>query len=212
MILDAKDQPKDVVPEVQGGDSKDKGSQDSAQPKTYTEDEVEGKFSQQRSVLDKKIDKLEKALSNASDRVKDAEGRLSQWGKDREEAEVAAAGDDKDALSRVRARQEQRETKAELAAVKKELDAEREKAKEASAQAQEIDRTTRAAEIAVRHNVDFNPLVKFTDGSVEAMEELAKNLPKKGEVIPPLKSDSGKTTGGEKTAEQRLKERYPTMN
>jgi len=191
--MDAKDQPKDVVPEVQGGDSEDKSQQDSA-----------------HSVLDKKIDKLEKALSNASDRVKDAEERLSQWQKEREEEELQRAEGDSDAVTRIKARQKERERQAELAKREAELKEREEKVKEVSAQVQEFERTQKAAEIAVKHGVDFNTLVKFTDGSPEAMEELAQRLARKGEV-PPIKPDSGKTVGGEKTDEQKLKERYPTM-
>ena len=73
--MDDKEKPKDVVP-VGGGDSKDTPPSDSTPPKVYTEDEAEAKFSQQRSVLDKKVTGLEKQVE--SYKGKD-ESRISQY-------------------------------------------------------------------------------------------------------------------------------------
>ena len=194
--MDAKDQPKDVVPEVQGEDSKDKGQQDSTQPRVYTEDEVEAKFSQQRSVLDKKVAKLEKELVTATGKAKDATGQLSQWQKEQDERELEAASGNKEALSAAEERHKHRETKSELAQVKQELDGERERGKQRDEETVKSTKERNAREIATRLEVDASQLLKFTDGSSEAMEELAKVLPKKGEATLPIKLDSGKTTGG----------------
>jgi len=195
--MDAKDQLKDVVPAM-GGDSKDIGQQDSKPQKVYTEDEVEAKFSQQRSVLDQKVSKLEKELANFSDRAKDAESQLSQWRKDRDEAELEAARDEPDKLTLIQQRQKVRDKLVEVARRESELNTREEKVKEANAQAEEFRRTQQAAEISVKHGVDFDSLIKFTDGSPEAMEELAKKLPKTGEHVirSPLHPDSGRTIGG----------------
>jgi len=194
--VDAKDQPKDVVPEKQGEDSKDKSQQDSAQPRVYREDEVEAKFSQQRSVLDKKVDKLEKELATATGKASNATSQLSQWQKEQEERELEAASGDKDARSAIEERHKHRETKSELAKVTQELEDEKERGKQRDEDTVKSTKEQNAREIAARLEVDASQLLKFTDGSQEAMEELAKVLPKKGEAKPPIHLDSGKTIGG----------------
>ena len=72
-----------------------------------------------------------------------------------------------------------------------------------------------AREVATRLGVDpkiLGRLAQLTDGSIGEIEKEAKGLPKVAEAKDPLKADSGKTMGGgEKTDEQKLKDRYPTM-
>ena len=70
--------------------------------------------------------------------------------------------------------------------------------KAANAEKAEATKERNAREIASRLSVNANLLAKLaksTDGSTEAIEEIAKELPKKGEDKT-LKADSGKTIGG----------------
>ena len=193
--MDGTKNPKDAS---QVGDTSkgEKGTSEKT-PETFTREQV-GEVSKKAA-----DDALSGAGRTAADfekrevAVKAAEDRVAQERKDRNQAELDAVKGDPEARSAIEERHKHRETKSELAKVKQELDTEKEKSKEASAQAVETDRTVKAAEIAAKHDVDLGALIKFTDGSPEAMEELAKALPKKGEAKPSIRLDSGKMIGGE---------------
>ncbi len=193
--MDGTENQKDAsqIGDTSGGD---KGTSEKT-PETFTREDID-KVSQ-KAVSDalSKAGRTATAFEKREVAVKTSEERVAQERKDRDQAELDAARGDHEALSAIEQRHKYRETKSELAKVKQELEGEREKTKEASAQAGEIDRTVKAAEIAAKHDVDLGTLIKFTDGSPEAMEELAKALPKKGGAKTPIKLDSGRTIGGE---------------
>ena len=117
----------------------------------------------------------------------------AQRDKAKYEASLEDARDDPEKTTAIKAKELLRTATSKLAEVTKERDLLSEKVTAAATQTQKIDRTKIAAEIAAKHSVDVDTLVKFTDGSLEAMEELAQTL--KGESKP-LLSDSGKTIGG----------------
>jgi len=156
-------------------------------------------------------EKATKAAETARKAADAAEVRLNKFIKDQEEVELEAARDDSDALTKIRARQRERGAESKLEKLEQELDEEREKSKEAQEVSAKYTKEQNAREIATRLNVDFESLVKFTDGSAEAMEDLARILPKKGEETT-LKPDSGKTIGGGKTykSEEVLKTLDPS--
>ena len=158
--------------------------------------------------LQREAENAIKALTGANDRTK---ARL----KELEDAELKAAEGDSEQLNAVTERRKRRQVETELDEATLKLnqrDGELSQIKEDSAKAVKGEK---AREIATRLNVDADRLIKlskFTDGSAEAMEELANGLLKKQEVRPIVKSDSGENTGsGGKTDEQKLKERYPSM-
>ncbi len=171
----------------------------SEQTPTFTKEQMEG--------VAKKA--AEDALSAAGRTAKDFEQRegaikterekIAQEQKTRDEAELESARDDVGKLSGIKARQKARDAATELAKTKSELEVEKAKTKEAL----EVDVThtkeQNAREVASRLGVNAETLIKFTDGSVKAMEELAKSLPKKAETKP-LLTDSSKTAGGEQMA------------
>ena len=197
MTTDAKDKPRDVVPPEAGGDSKDRVPKDSS-PKTYTEEEVELKFSSQRSVLDAKVAKLEKSGEVTTKRAEAAEEALTQDRKERREAELEAAREDPTQFSAVQQRQKREAKEAELAKERRELDAEKEKHQETVKSDLDtiriFNRTKLAAEVAVDKGVSADALLKLTkEDSREAMEATAKLL---SEKKPPLRPDSSKTIGG----------------
>ena len=126
-----------------------------------------------------------------------AEARLTQFIKGQEEAELVAAGDDTEKQTTIRERQGRRTAESELVKVRSELDEEKAKTTEVEEKEAEHTKERNAREVATRLQVNAKTLLKFTDGSVGAMEELARDLPKKGEAKT-LTPDSGKTTGGAK--------------
>ena len=191
--MDGTENQKDTsqIGDTSGGE---KGTSEK-EPETFTKEQVEQVSTKAVSDALSKAGRTATTLEKREATVKATEDRMAQERRERDQAELNAA-EEPERRSAIEERHKHRETKSELAKTKLELEAEREKSKEADAQAQEFECTQRAAEIAVKHGVDFNTLVKFTDGSAEAMEELAQHLPKKGEEKPPLKPDSGRTTGG----------------
>ena len=133
---------------------------------------------------------------------------------ERDEASREAVSQDPEALKSVNERIRQEHEATKLANRKAELDEKEAKHKERLEKAEKSEgreaALKNAQSVATKHNVDAESLIKFTDGSVEAMEELAPNLPKVGEKKPPLKTDTGGTIGGgEETEEDRLNKRYP---
>lgn len=144
--------------------------------------------------------------------VKEGEARIAQERKGREEAELEAARDDTDALKGIRARHTLEDKKAELAERERVVKESEEGNKASLEQIKVFNRTKLAAEVAVAKGVSMDSILKHAkDDSREAMEAVADDLPKKDDK-PPLVLDSGKGIGGgERTAEQKLKARYPTM-
>ena len=91
-----------------------------------------------------------------------------------------------------------RKAESDLTQTKSELNEKNEELATANAEKAENAKERNARDAASRLGVDSKLLVKlsrFTDGSTEAIEDIAKELPKK-EGGKSLKVDSGKTTGG----------------
>ena len=201
MTMDADDKSKDAIPE--GQDSEGESQKDSQEPKTYTEDEVEKKFSQQRSVLDKKIATLEKKVSTfqgVETEISKLKGLISQQEKEDDNRAIESFKDDPEALKEYRGRKTVREDRAKLSQEK--ADFERTKVnyeddlKELRAFKSEKD----AHEVAERLSVDVQPILKYLtkvqDASPEDIEEFAGTLTKRTDSKTPLKLDSSKTIGG----------------
>ena len=191
--MDGTKDPKDTLGATPDPSTGEKGT--SEQPKTYTEEEKAKAVSDALSAagrIAKQLDQQREALE--AERKQLTASRV-QWQREKDEAELEAARDDPDALKSLRARQKQSEREAELDRREQELKISGEKHAEALKGVAQYTKERNAHEIAARLNVDFELLMKFTDGSTEAMEELAKALPKKGEATI-LRPDSGRTIGG----------------
>lgn len=200
--MDAKDQPKDAVPK-EGEGSEVKSPQDSKPQKLYAEDEVEAKFSKQRSALDKVIAGKDKTIANLSDRLKDVENLLTQRDKEEEEKELQAADGDDKVMRSIRDKQQLRQLRADITKLTAERDALADKNKEVETEMAKTTQERNARDIATRLNVDVQPLLKFvakaTDISPEDIEDFAAALPKLGEKTPVLEPDSSKSIGGQET-------------
>ena len=165
---------------------------------TFTKEQVEERERKAKSDALADIGRYKKSADNAIKAAQAAEERINRMLKQQEEDELAAHSDEPDRLAVIRERQTRRTAESELAKTKQELEEEKAKTQEAQQAEAKSTQERNAREIATRLGVDAKTLMKFTDGSTEAMEELAKVLPKKGEART-LTPDSGKTTGGGKT-------------
>lgn len=169
------------------------------EPETFTQEQVKELERKAKSDALADINRYKTESTKAIKAAQAAEARIDRMLKDQEESELEDARDDADKLSGIRDRQAKRRAESELAQVKQELSEKDEQIKQYGDKEAESTKELNAREIATRLNVDANrlaKLAKFTDGSTEAIEEIAKELPKKGEPKSPLKPDSGKTTGG----------------
>lgn len=216
MTLDAKDKAKDVVPVV-GEDSAGKSRRDSKPQKTYTEDEVEVKFSQQRSVLDKKIAEQDKQLKSYAGREAEYvafKAEQAAWQKKQDEEEEEAVRDDRPAYD---ALLERRKKKAEDEAKVTELTervakvTKRETELAAVIERDKIlTRTQLAAEVAVEKGVSIDAILKLAkEDTREAYEAVAEVLPKVKE-LPEIIADSSRMGGGgtdfgKMSAEEKVK-------
>ena len=165
------------------------------EPETFTREQVEEEKRKAKSDALADIGRIKKSADTAIKAVQAAEERINRMLKEQEEAELETARDEPDKLTVIRERHARREAETKLAQIEQELEEERAKTAEAQEAEAESTKERNAREIASRLGVDAKTLMKFTDGSTEAMEELARVLPGKGETTT-LKPDSGKTIGG----------------
>ena len=129
-----------------------------------------------------------------------AEKRVTQMLKDYEED----IRDDPDKLTAFRTRQEKQRVEDELALRDSELNEAKERLRLIDEEKAKSTKEQNAREIATRLGVDEKKLIKYallTDGTPEAIEDIAKDLPK---VKPdePLTPDSNMSTGGSQSEEQ----------
>lgn len=156
------------------------------------------------------------ALEKRAEDVKSGEERLREARKAKDDAELATAEGDMSETARIKTKQAYRDTLAENATLKQQLEAEKRRGTERDKETAETTREVTVFEIATKHTVDaarLKELSKLTDGSNEAIEAIAQSMTKNKESVvkEPLVKVSTETIGGGKTDEQRLKERYPTM-
>ncbi len=216
MTLDTEGKPQEVVVALTGEETvqveQPPGSEvqppkDSKPPKTYTEDEVEKKFSQQRSVLDKRITELEKqltktgkALDLTTKRASEAENAYARIQKEKEDAEYNSIQDNPDAISIYQAKKRNQEREAELSKRERELEEHKAEHEEALSELQTFKLTQVAQGIAAKYEgVDAGLLIQLTDKTPEKMELLATQLgtlKAKKALTPPL-PDSGLSIGGQ---------------
>ncbi len=155
---------------------------------TYTKEQVEKVVRDTRSAVLADVGRAKKS-------AEDALARLEQLENERLQSELEAAKDDPAELVRIQAIHDGRKAKAELAQVNSELAEYRE------SKALSVKEAT-AKEVATRLQVNAETLIrlaKVTDGSTDAIEAIAKELPK---VQKKLKTDSGSMVGGMTTYEE----------
>ena len=198
--MDGTKDPKDTS-QIEDTSTEPKGT--SKEPQTFTEEQrdkaVQDALSaagrDAKSIKEKSVE-AEQILKAAQKTQEGIRAEQERWQKDRDETERETVKDDSDALKSLQERQRQRAKEAELTRRAQELDAKEERHKGKLEEADKVTKELSARDIASKYNIDAESLVKFTDGSEEAMEELAQQLPKKGTPKPSLKTDAGTTAGG----------------
>lgn len=165
------------------------------EPETFTSEQVEVAKTKAASDALATAGRTAKSFEKREEAIKVAEERMATELKEKHQAEIEAARDDPEALTTIQKRHKEADRKAELDKRERELASKEEGVDEKLDKVTKSEIKERAETVALKHSVDANTLLKHTDGSLEAMEDLAKSLPKKEEK-PDLKPDSSKTTGG----------------
>ena len=190
------------------------GTSGNKEPETFTTEQMAE--SNQKAVSDAlaKAGRTAQAFERREQATKAAEDRATEARVERRRVELEANRDNVEALTDAKARHKLEDATAELARVKLELEAEKEKGTQTEKDTAETNLETTVWGLAQKHNVDaekLKSLSKFTDGSAKAIEALAKELPKTGDTKKML-VDSGKIIGsGEITEQAKLDKLYPSM-
>ncbi|KKL74086.1 hypothetical protein LCGC14_2068410 [marine sediment metagenome] len=173
-----------------------------------------------KAVLDAKtaaladVGRFQREAQTAVKAAEAALERTKKIRKEQDEAEIKAAEGDSEQLSAVKERQRRRDVESELDEVTLKLNQRDDKITQLETSGAEATKVQTARDVATRLGVDADSLIrltKFTDGSVESIEELARELPKKT-VRPKVVTDSNVETEGKKLSEQdKLNKLYPTM-
>ena len=172
------------------------------QPVSYTQEELDKAVRNTRSAALADITRLRKASEDAIKQAQAANVRLDRMMKEQEEAELQGAKDQPDVLTTIRERQARRKAEDELAQARQELNEKDERLNVIETEKAEVTRNQTASAIATRLGVDpqrLTKLAKFTDGTPEAIEELAEELPKVNSENPQnrgFKPDSNRSRGG----------------
>ncbi len=167
----------------------------SEQTQTFTKEDVQ----KARNDALADVGRYKAESAKAIKAAKAAEERINRMIKDQEEDALEAVRDEPDKVKELRARQKNRATVDKLAAVELELVDKTEEIKQRDDVIAESTKERNAREVATRLNVNpklLAKLAKATDGSIEAIEAEAQDLPQLGEKKDALVTDSGKTIGG----------------
>jgi len=171
------------------------------EPETFTKEQYDEGQRKAKSDALADIGRYKKSADDSIRAAQAAEERINRMLKEQEDAELDANRDDADKLGTIRERQARRKAESELDKMRQELEDEKAKTVEAQEADAKHTKEQNAREVASRLEVDAKVLLKHTDGSKEAMEDLAKELLQKGEKKT-LKTVTGETIGGGSSFEQ----------
>ncbi len=172
--------------------------------KTYTEEQTTELVRKAKSDALADVGRLKKS-------AEDALARLNKMVKDQEVAEEETHKDDEPELRRIRSERARREAESNLESERSARTELEEKLRQIDAEKVVSTKERNAREIATRLGVDagkLGRLAKFTDGTPEAIEDIARDLPKVTEGKPSLKTDSGRTLGGSPQTVIQVQEDY----
>lgn len=175
----------------------------SKEANTFTKEQVEEQVRKARSDALAETGRLRVESEKAVKLATAAQERLNRMLKAQEEQELESHKDDPEALRRIRAEQKARDLESELEKERSTRTELEERQKLIDASVVESTKERNAREIATRLGVDANKLIKlakYTDGKVESIEEIAKELPKT--TNQKLRVDSGGTIGGSASFEE----------
>ena len=165
---------------------------------TYTKDQVEKLVSDRLAAAGRDAKALEEGRKAVEAGRARFEADQAAWQKQREAAEETALRDDPDAFQALQRKRDMERRDADLRKREETLTARSQEIAEREKVIQGTAKERLASQIAAELGIEASPLLKFTDGSEEAMRELASVLPKKGSNGASFKPDSGGTAGGAK--------------
>ena len=176
------------------------GAEKAGTPRTFTQEEHDKAVRDAKTAALADIGRLQKASADSLKAAQDAQARVNQMIAEQDRRELEEAEGDSQRLSALQERQARRKAESELAMTKQELAQKNELIQQTEMEKVETKRAQIVREVATdpRFNVDpvrLARLAKATDGSVEAIEDLAKDLPT-GTPKTSLKPDSGDAIGG----------------
>ena len=178
-------------------------SEKTGTPQTFTKADVDKVVRDTRSAALAEAGKFRAESANSLKLAQEAQARLDKMIKEQDERELEDARDDPQRLSALQERQRRRVVESELSAVKSELTQKGERLQQLETEKAETQREQTVQEVAGRYKVDpvrLAKLAKRTDGTIEEIEDLAKELP--GANSKSLKPDSNRAVGGALGREQ----------
>ncbi len=211
----ALDEPKEATKNTT--EKQASGSDDGTpekEPELFTGEQLEEakqleriKAGRENKTLEAREKAASAVLSKAEKLMVDMKADADKKAEQKYQDDLVKAGDDTSARSRVELSKELRIVRAELGDTKTKLGERDEELTDARKDAAVSTKERNAREIASRYEVKPETLL-LTDGTVESMEALAKQIT--GKEIKTLKADSPKTTtGGSKLTAKQVKDMSP---
>ena len=179
----------------------------SEKPQVFTREQVEAAERKGRSDALAEVGRFKASAETALRQTKAAQERLAKMEEEHDKAEMEAAHEDPPRLLALQERQRRRQAESEVTRLAEENSQKEAQLKALQAERADGDRVRNVQDVATRFSIDparLMKVVKHTDGSMEVLEDLAKEL---SPTKPPLKPDSGGAVGGGESFEQ-LRERY----
>jgi len=185
----------------------------SQEPPRFSQEQVDKLMDKVRSDSLSELGRVRKSAEEAIKKATTEATRVyRELIKQREAEELEAVREEPDKAAVIRERQARRQTQSELTEAQTELKEANTRLQELSARDVETNRERTTREVSERLKVDparLAKLVKFTDGSAEAIEEIAKEMPKLITTPKnPLRPDSNDTVGGTAKTKTQIQEDY----
>lgn len=177
---------------------------------TFTQEQVDKMVRDARTSVMADIGRQRAEAEKALKAATAAQERLSKLEAERMEAELEAAKDQPDKIRLIRESQRRKALESKLEQAETELNEHKVRLTELTQKETESRKSQISREIATRLNVDpgtLAKLAKFTDGTAEAIEDIANNLPKLN-TMNTFKPDSNRTSGGTSQTVMDVKKDY----
>lgn len=177
----------------------------SKQTPNYTQEQLDKAVRDAKSAALADANRFQLEAGRAMKAAQAAQKRIEEIQKQELERELEAAKDEPERTARIGERQRRIEVESELAQTREELETANATLTEVNTREAEATKTRIAQEVAERLGVNavtLAKLAKATDGTVEAIEDMAKELPKVEEKPGGRRFDSNRSSGGNITFEQ----------
>ena len=207
MPVDEKELNQDV-------NTSEQAPETSHEPDKFTKEEVDKITAKIRSDTESALGRIRKETSEAIRKATETTAaRYQEIIKQREDEELLAAKDEPDRQAAIRERQQRRQAESKIAEKDTELNETKARLQEYVTKTSEITRDQTAQEVAKRLKVDpvkLAKLVKFTDGSATAIEEIASEMPKLNTPTSRnnFQPDSNETAGGTPKSVTQIQEDF----